>query len=89
LRVRDAWPSLATAVAGWSPSQRWLSRFRDLRRSASSRGRINIVERWESQAARETFRSSGADKGQRAAMLTVAVQEYSADVRPVFGERTA
>jgi hypothetical protein len=26
---------------------------------------------------------------QRAAMLTVAVQEYIADVRPVFGERTA
>jgi len=24
-----------------------------------------------------------------AAMLTVAVQEYIADVRPVFGERTA
>jgi hypothetical protein len=28
-------------------------------------------------------------KEQRAAMLTVAVQEYIADVRPVFGERTA
>jgi hypothetical protein len=39
----------------------------------------------ESQAARETFRSSGPDKEQRAAMLTVAVQEYIADVRPVFG----
>jgi hypothetical protein len=25
----------------------------------------------------------------RAAMLTVVVQEYIADVRPVFGERTA
>jgi hypothetical protein len=35
------------------------------------------------------FRSSGPDKEQRAAMLTVAVQEYIADVRPVFGERTA
>jgi hypothetical protein len=46
------------------------------------------LERWESQAARETFRSSGPDKEQRAAMLTVA-QEYIADVRPVFGERTA
>jgi quinol monooxygenase YgiN len=51
-------------------------------------GRVNIFERWESQAARETFRSSGPDKEQRAAMLTVAVQEYIADVRPVFGERT-
>jgi hypothetical protein len=28
------------------------------------------------------------DKEQRAVMLTVAVQEYIADVRPVFGERT-
>jgi hypothetical protein len=55
----------------------------------STRSRINIFERWESQAARETFRSSGPDKEQRAAMLTVAVQEYIADVRPVFGERTA
>jgi hypothetical protein len=32
---------------------------------------------------------SGPDKEQRAAMLTVAVQEYIADVRPVFGECTA
>jgi quinol monooxygenase YgiN len=55
----------------------------------SSRGRINIFERWGSQAARETFRSSGPDREPRAAMLTVAVQEYIADVRPVFGERTA
>ena len=54
----------------------------------STRDRINIFERWESQAARETFRSSGPDREQRAAMLTVAVQEYIADVRPVFGERT-
>ena len=51
--------------------------------------RVNIFERWESQASRETFRSSGPDKEQRAAMLTGAVQEYIADVRPVFGERTA
>jgi hypothetical protein len=55
----------------------------------STRGRINIFERRESQAARETFRSSGPDKEQRAAILTVAVQEYIADVRPEFGERTA
>jgi hypothetical protein len=33
-------------------------------------------------ATRETFRSSGTDKEQRAAMLTVAAQEYIADVRP-------
>jgi hypothetical protein len=47
----------------------------------------NIFERWESQAALETFRSSGPDTEQRPAMLTVSVQEYDiADVRPVFGK---
>jgi quinol monooxygenase YgiN len=50
-------------------------------------GRVNIFERWESQAALETFRSSGPDTEQRRAMLTVSVQEYPiADVRAVFGE---
>jgi hypothetical protein len=40
-----------------------------------------------SQAALETFRSSGPDTEQRRAMLTVSVQEYDiADVRAVFGE---
>jgi quinol monooxygenase YgiN len=49
-------------------------------------GRVNIFERWESQAALETFRSSGPDTEQRLAMLTVSVQEYDiADVRPVSG----
>jgi transposase len=50
-------------------------------------GGVNISERWESQAALETFRSSGPDTEQRPAMLTVSVQEYDiADVRPVFGK---
>jgi quinol monooxygenase YgiN len=50
-------------------------------------GRVNIFERWESQAALETFRSSGPDMEQRPATLTVSVQEYDiADVRPVFGK---
>ena len=50
-------------------------------------GRVYIFERWESQAALETFRSSGPDTEQRRAMLTVSVQEYDiADVRAVFGE---
>jgi quinol monooxygenase YgiN len=40
-------------------------------------GRVNIFERWESQAALETFRSSGPDTEQRRAMLTVSVQEYA------------
>jgi hypothetical protein len=41
----------------------------------------------ESQAALESFRSSGPETEQRLAMLWVSVQEYDiADVRPVFGE---
>jgi quinol monooxygenase YgiN len=49
--------------------------------------RANLFERWESQAALETFRSSGPDTEQRPAMLAVSVQEYDiADVRPVFGK---
>ena len=53
-------------------------------------GRLNIFERWESQAAVETFRSSGPSSDQRAAMLSVSVAEYDiADVRPLFGESTA
>jgi quinol monooxygenase YgiN len=39
-------------------------------------GRVNIFERWESQAALETFRSRGPDTEQRPAILTVSVQEY-------------
>jgi quinol monooxygenase YgiN len=53
-------------------------------------GRINIFERWESQAAVETFRSSGPSSDQSAAMLSASVAEYDiADVRPLFGEGTA
>jgi quinol monooxygenase YgiN len=49
-------------------------------------GRVNIFERWKSQAALETFRSSGPDTEQRPAIPTVSVQKYDlADVRPVFG----
>ncbi len=45
-------------------------------------GRIDIFERWESQAAAETFRSSGPSDEQGAAMLTAAVAQYDiADVR--------
>ena len=53
-------------------------------------GRVNIFERWESQAAVEAFRSSGPSDEQGAAMLSVSVAEYDiADVRPLFGEGTA
>jgi quinol monooxygenase YgiN len=50
-------------------------------------GRVSILERWESPAALETFRSTGPDTEQRRAVLTVSVQEYDvAEVRAVFGE---
>ena len=46
-------------------------------------GRVNIFERWQSQAALGTFRSSGPNTEQRPAMLTVSLQAYDvADVRP-------
>jgi quinol monooxygenase YgiN len=50
-------------------------------------GRVNLFERWESQAAVETFRGSGPSKKQGAAMLSASVAEYDiADVRPLFGK---
>ena len=49
-------------------------------------GRVNILERWESQAAVEAFRSSGPSDEQGAAMLSTSVSEYDvADVRQLFG----
>jgi quinol monooxygenase YgiN len=39
-------------------------------------GRVDVFERWESQAAVKTFRSSGPSNKQRAAMLSVSVVEY-------------
>ena len=45
-------------------------------------GRVNIFERWESQAAVEAFRSSGPSDEQGAAMLSASVAEYDiADLR--------
>ena len=45
-------------------------------------GRIDIFERWESQAAVEAFRGSGPSDEQGAAMLEASVAEYDiADVR--------
>ena len=53
-------------------------------------GRVNIFERWESQTALESFRSSGPPFEHDAAMLSVSVAEYDvADVRPLFGDGTA
>jgi len=45
-------------------------------------GRINIFERWESQAAVEAFRGSGPSDDQAVAMLSASVAEYDvSDVR--------
>jgi quinol monooxygenase YgiN len=53
-------------------------------------GRVNLFERWETQAAVETFRRSGPSNKQGAAMLSVSVAEYDvADVRPLFGKGRA
>jgi quinol monooxygenase YgiN len=53
-------------------------------------GRVNIFERWESQAAVDAFRGSGPSDEQGAAMLSASVAEYDiADVRPLFGKGTA
>jgi quinol monooxygenase YgiN len=38
--------------------------------------RINIFERWESQAAVEAFRSGGPSEDQSSAMLSASVAEY-------------
>ena len=53
-------------------------------------GRVNIVERWESQAALDAFRRNGPAFEHGTAMLSVSVAEYDvADVRPLFGGGTA
>ena len=53
-------------------------------------GRVNLFERWESQAAVKTVRRRGPRNKQRAAMLSVSVAEYDiADVRPLFGKGRA
>ena len=53
-------------------------------------GRVNLFERWESQAAVETFRRSAPRNKHGTAMLSVSVAEYDiADVRPLFGKGRA
>lgn len=47
-------------------------------------GRINIFERWESQAAVDAFRGAGPSEEQSVAMLTASVAEYDvSDARSV------
>jgi quinol monooxygenase YgiN len=46
-------------------------------------GRVDLAERWESQAAVETFRRSCPSNKQRTAMVSVSVAEYDvAEMRP-------
>jgi quinol monooxygenase YgiN len=53
-------------------------------------GRVNLFERWESQAAVKTFRKRGPGNKQSAATRSVSVAGYDiADVRPLFGKRRA
>lgn len=50
-------------------------------------GRVNIFERWESQAAVEAFRSTGPSDEQSTAMLSASVAEYTiSDMRILLGE---
>jgi quinol monooxygenase YgiN len=49
-------------------------------------GRVNVFERWESQAAVDTFRSSGPSNEQLDAIVSGSVAEYDvADTRNLFG----
>ena len=53
-------------------------------------GRVNILERWESQAALNTARGNAPGFEQAEAMLSASVADYDvADVRPLFGGGTA
>ena len=53
-------------------------------------GRVNLFERWESQAAVKAFRKRAPRNRSGAAMLSVSVAEYDiADVRPLFGKGRA
>jgi quinol monooxygenase YgiN len=53
-------------------------------------GRVNLFERWESQAAVKTFRRRAPGNKQGAAMLSASVTEYdTADARPLFGKGKA
>jgi quinol monooxygenase YgiN len=48
-------------------------------------GRVNIFERWESQAAGDAFRGSGPSDEQGASMVSASVAEYDVgDVRSLL-----
>jgi quinol monooxygenase YgiN len=49
-------------------------------------GRVNVFERWESQSAVESFRSSGPSNEQLTAIVSGSVAEYDvAGLRNLFG----
>ena len=51
-------------------------------------GRVNILERWDSQAAVENVRGGGPSDGQSLAMLGGSVAEYDiAAVRTLFDKK--
>ena len=53
-------------------------------------GRVNIFERWESQAAVGAFRGSGPSDEQGAAIFSASVAEYDiVGVRPLFEQDPA
>jgi len=53
-------------------------------------GRVNLFERWETQAAVKTFRRRAPRNRSGAAMLSVSVAEYDvADERPLSGKGRA
>jgi quinol monooxygenase YgiN len=52
--------------------------------------RVNLFERWESQAAVNAFRRRAPRNKHGTKMLSVSVAEYDiADVRPLFGKGRA
>jgi hypothetical protein len=53
-------------------------------------GRVNLFERWESQAAAKPSAEEPPATSQGAAMLAASVAEYDiADTRPLFGKGKA
>ena len=53
-------------------------------------GRVNLFERWESQAAVKSYRRRAPRNKHSTNMLSVSVAEYDiADVRPMFGKGRA
>jgi quinol monooxygenase YgiN len=48
-------------------------------------GRINILERWESQSAVETFRGSGPSDDQSAAIVSTSIIECDVDAARSIG----